>query len=167
MNKKEITFYSRLVREAIERIDKKSLSPQFRMFPGGACGAASDVLGTYLDELGFTPIFRVLKYCRIPDQNQSHVWLEYDNLLIDITADQFNNHNQISPVFGFRDSVHVTEDPSIWYNVFDYDPDKDRRKAHYRVFEEFGDPRTVNLIKGDYLKILEQIPKDHWPDSWK
>lgn len=166
MSKKNITLYSQLVRETIDRIELKSLSPQFFQFPGGACGAASDVLGTYLDELGFRPIRRVLKYCKIPEQNYSHTWLEYDNLLIDITADQFNSHKEIGPVFGFKNCVNVTEDKSDWYQVFNFDIGiEDRREAHYRYFEKAGDLSTVNLIESDYLKILNYIPKNHWPKS--
>jgi hypothetical protein len=168
MSKKEITSYCRLVREAIEKIDKGALSAQFQRFPNGACGAASDVLGTYLDELGYKPIVRVLKYSRIPDQNQPHAWLEYKDLIIDITADQFNDNLDIRPLFGFKNPVIVTEDISPWYKVFNYDNDiEDRREAHYRIFEKFGDSRTVKLIENDYLKILGSISKDYWPTSRK
>lgn len=153
------------MREAIERMDTKSLSAQFRMFPGGACGAASDVLGTYLDELGYTPIYRVLRYFRTTGQKQSHVWLEYDNLLIDITADQFNNHPEIGTIFGFKDSIHVTEDHTKWYNVFNYDNGfEERQKSHYR---KFGESDAAILIERDYLSILKHISKDHWPDLRK
>lgn len=157
-----------MFRDTIDEIDKKSLSPQFQSFPDGSCGAASDVLGTYLDELGYEPIYRVLKYCRITEQNQSHTWLEYENLLIDITADQFNDNLKIAPLFGTKKSVNVTEDSSLWYKVFDSDMgDEDRRVAHFRFFEECGDSRAVEMIERDYITILSHIPKKFWPNSRK
>lgn len=164
--KEEIYLYSKLVRDAIDSIELKNLSAQFHRFPKGSCGAATDVLGTYLDELGYKPIYRVLKNSRIPQQNHSHTWLEYKNLLIDITADQFNDHPEIGGVFGFKNKVIVTENGSQWYEVFDYDMGPlDKREAHYRLYDEFGDDHTARLIERDYLKLLNSIPKEYWPEK--
>lgn len=142
------------MRDAIDNIKLEILSAQFHRFPNGSCGAAADVLGTYLDELGYKPIDRVLKICRVPEQNQSHTWLEHDKFLIDITADQLNYAPKIENLFGTKNKVVVTEDVSDWYEVFDYDMGpEDRRPAHYQLYHRLDDEHTAKLIERDYLKI--------------
>ena len=56
-------------------------------FPVGWCGATSRALGGYLLSIGIRPIERVCGY----KAALSHAWLEYENYIIDITADQFDD----------------------------------------------------------------------------
>lgn len=119
--KEEIYFFSKLVREAIDNIELETLSAHFYYFPNRSCVAAAVVLGTYLDELGYTPIHKIFKFCRMPEQIYSHTWLEYNNLLIDITAGQFNGHSEIGKVLDIKSNIIVTENGSEWYAVFDSD----------------------------------------------
>ena len=166
--KEEIYFYSKLVRDAIDNIELETLSAHFHHFPNKSCVAAAVVLGTYLDELGYTPILRILKICRIPEQIHSHTWLEHDKMLIDITADQFNNHSELGKVFGPKCNVIVTENGSEWYKVFDSDiGPEDKEIAHYSWYDAVGDDITARILEGDYLKILNNIPKKYWPERRK
>jgi len=56
-------------------------------FPHGACGDASILLAHYLGQHGFGP-FRYICGRR---GDSSHVWLSDGNLIIDVTADQFED----------------------------------------------------------------------------
>jgi hypothetical protein len=83
----------------------KFLPDPFGAFPEGSCGGASEVLGIYLkDELGIDCIYvSAWNYC---NGARSHAWLEYGDLTIDITADQFGQN----PV--------VVERGSEWHKAF-------------------------------------------------
>jgi len=81
-------------RRAIEASDQEILRPVFHgKFPRGACGDASDLLATYLYEQGVGHFEYVLA-CRGSADNgtlRQHAWLEQDGLIVDITADQFQD----------------------------------------------------------------------------
>jgi len=63
-----------------------------KVFPLGACGV-SDLLGAFLfRELGVCTSMVVGEYCD-KGELKSHTWLTTDDLLIDITADQFKSVN--------------------------------------------------------------------------
>ncbi len=111
-------------RNAVERVksnlsilDIKSLL--FTNFPGGSCERTSTILGSYLLELGYKSIeivnggFSGL---------QRHVWIEIDEYLVDITADQFNSSIEVTDtVFGSKQAVEVTKDKASWQNAFPID----------------------------------------------
>lgn len=103
----QIALASRVFRSAIE----KSLpmgSPIMDGFPYGACDDASLLLAKYLGECGLG----TWTYCcgtRYRDgESRSHAWIEQDELIVDITADQFGE----SP-----DPVVVTHDRE-WHDQF-------------------------------------------------
>lgn len=73
-------------------------------FPNGCCGTVSRALGGYLTSLGYKGINYVCGY-----RNEvSHAWLEYNNCVIDITADQF---------FDCTDSI-IISDTDPFHKVF-------------------------------------------------
>lgn len=87
-------------------------------------------------------------------------------MLIDITADQFNDHSEIGKVFARKSNVVVTGNRSEWYEVFDYDiGPEDKQKAHYGWYDEIGDDTTARMLERNYLKILNNIPKKYCPES--
>ena len=62
-------------------------------FPSGACGDTSLLLGAYLNDLG-EPGYSYAVGCRgshASDTQQTHAWLQRQNLVIDLTCDQFND----------------------------------------------------------------------------
>jgi hypothetical protein len=77
--------YATRFRAAIESCDKRSLPITFERFPRGSCGDATLLLGKYLEESGFGKFNYVLG----ERNGNSHAWLENDEVIIDITADQF------------------------------------------------------------------------------
>ncbi len=54
-------------------------------FPIGCCGNASDILKARLTNIGFKDV----QYKSGWNEGKSHGWLEYRDLIIDVTYDQF------------------------------------------------------------------------------
>jgi hypothetical protein len=99
-------------RRKLDVADKSLLPEPFRDFPKGSCGAAAKTLGLYIRET-------LQIECTLINAGSSnvypwtHSWLEYGNLIIDVTADQF----------GKQPPVWVTTDRS-WHQRFgDSKPD--------------------------------------------
>ena len=76
-----------LFRQAIEQVNisEFSMSPWFKRFPRACCGDASNLLAKYLMVQHGIETTYVCGW----HEGQSHAWLEYNSLIIDITADQF------------------------------------------------------------------------------
>lgn len=169
MNTKEKKFfYSNLFREVIDNNTIYFLDRSSRNFPKASCGFAADVLGSFLYKHGYKPINRVHKLYKY-DRVQSHTWLEYSDLLIDITADQFNDRKTILNFFGKKNKAEVTRNKESWYENFNKDMDKkfpDIRNAHFSYLKA-DCPKLSHKIERDYLKILEFIDEEHWPDIRK
>ena len=77
-------------------------------FPRGACGLSSEFLGKYLIDLGFTNVKRVSGKRNF----ETHAWLSVDDLIVDITSDQFPDG--LSPVY--------IGELSIFHKSFTLDP---------------------------------------------
>ncbi|MDY0190692.1 MAG: hypothetical protein RBR22_08165 [Desulfuromonas sp.] len=87
---REAAGHMRTAIEGLMKADLKKLPVSFEHFPAGACGDTSLFLGAYLKELGcgdFCYMSGDLDEC-------THAWLEGAGLIIDITADQFNDFPQ-------------------------------------------------------------------------
>ena len=87
-----IENYCREVRNAIIKI--KNDSQLFKKFPLGCCRDSSIIIGELLIGKGLNNIYLCRK--EIDGIYPSHAWLEYNDWLIDITADQFGV--EFSPV---------------------------------------------------------------------
>lgn len=73
-------------------------------FPQGWCGTACDMLSKYLEQNGISTAY-------VFGENSNcitHAWLEYEDLIIDITADQFSEIDE---------KVVVTRN-RCWYEQF-------------------------------------------------
>lgn len=90
-------------RLAIETTEKSRLSASFRRFPWGSCGDASVLLGKFLKDQGLGDFTLVVGR----SYDGQHAWLEQDDVMVDITADQFD---------GFAGVIHVGDD--IWRRDF-------------------------------------------------
>lgn len=66
----------------------------FRKFPTGQCGHASDMLAQLLIDNGIGPVRYIngTYYGEDGSVMQAHTWLVVEDLVIDITADQFRYH---------------------------------------------------------------------------
>ncbi|MCP4163865.1 MAG: hypothetical protein GY760_27710 [Deltaproteobacteria bacterium] len=81
------------VRNVLEIIHKELDPPYFKNFPKGTCGDTSDLLAQWLIEKGFDNV-----KCVCGQKNgEPHAWLELNDLIIDITSDQFDDG--LSPVY--------------------------------------------------------------------
>jgi|AntRauTorcE11897_2_1112592.scaffolds.fasta_scaffold06581_1 hypothetical protein len=135
-------------------------------FPDGSCGFASEMLGSFLYEHGYKPINRVHTYCYF-DRDQTHTWLEFENLIIDITADQFNEKEKYKKVFGEKDKVEVTSKKSSWYKTFNMEKgEPEIRNAHFKYFKHIA-LSEANSIEQDYKRIFDYIDEIHKPKNRK
>ena len=91
----EIQLYAEKFRFAIEQCDKKILPVTFRSFPKGSCGDTCLILAKYLDDSALGVFNYILGRIYKDNQNYyTHAWLKQSQVIVDITADQFNNVQQ-------------------------------------------------------------------------
>ena len=94
------TSSSRLIKDFVQKFRRaiqqgKHYLPQwFKCFPQGCCGDATAMLGSYLNDKGFGCFLFIsgelfLNEDGVP-QYKSHAWLKQKELIIDITASQFD-----------------------------------------------------------------------------
>jgi hypothetical protein len=71
----------------------------FRDFPRGSCGDTSILLGEYLSELGYG------EWSYVPGVRgrSTHAWIEQRGVIVDITADQFEDMDEPVIVTTSRD----------------------------------------------------------------
>ena len=141
MNIEAIVKSAASFRMAIEKV-KHTLGVSFVDFPRGSCGDATPLLGTYLINQGLgTFDYRLgTRGCHEDDSWFSHAWLQKDNLVVDITADQFPDITQ---------KVIVKYD-SGWHQTFD---SENEHVADYRIYDQ----RTVSLMGQFYNKIVTEL----------
>ncbi len=82
-------------------------------FPRGCCGDTSVLLAEYLTQNGYTGV-QLISADNGGDERElySHAWLEVDGIVVDITADQFDDYD-IPAVF--------VSDQSDFHDSFDQD----------------------------------------------
>lgn len=123
-------------RSGIVKCKSKSLSITLQDFPRGACGDAALLLAKYLENNGCGKF----QYMLGQKNGYSHAWLQQDDIIVDITADQF--HDQDSPVI-------VTRDDS-WHSEFD---GKIENVADFELYDQ----STATMLKYKYREIVEEI----------
>lgn len=85
MGSEQIRIICQQFRKALEQADN---APSYMSkFPHGWCGCTSRALGGYLASRGYSSLEYVSGYRGM----QNHAWIEKNGLIIDITADQFND----------------------------------------------------------------------------
>jgi len=80
--------------------------PYWTDFPDGCCGDAALLLGMYLANEGFGEP----EYVAGNRGEWSHAWVELGGLVVDVTADQFDDEDQ---------AVVVRAAPSAWHSGFE------------------------------------------------
>ena len=128
----QIKFYSEKFRRALELCPKRLLSIAFQDFPHGSCGDASLLLGKYLEDSGLNDFEYVSgEFYDSDGQYRSHAWLEKENLIIDITTDQFIDRDE---------SVFISTDKT-WHERFKI---KHRRPPEFDAGHLFLDYQQVS-----------------------
>lgn len=129
-------------RKALEACDKRSLPITLQGFPRGSCGDAAVLLGTFLQENGFGIFDYVLGERGRQSNNtwHSHAWVRQKQLIVDITADQFDD----------VDEAVIVTNSSIWHRRF---RQKVLHPADYRIY----DPYTKATLGNVYRQILQVI----------
>jgi hypothetical protein len=81
------------MRAAIEAVPRERLPPSMSAFPAGSCGDASLLLGTYLVDSGISDFEYICgdRGSHVDNTWTSHAWLARGALIVDITADQFED----------------------------------------------------------------------------
>ena len=139
-DKSKIKVFSARFRKAIKQCDSSELPLSLADFPVESCADASMLLGTYFKDRGLGS-FNLIKGKRGEGRSlQTHYWLEKDNIIVDITADQFDD---------ISEEIIITSIDSNWYNSFDKEI---RQEADYRMI----DARDVrNHLSAVYDYILQ------------
>jgi hypothetical protein len=119
-------------RQAIEIAKENMDLEQFKSFPLGTCSDVSVLLGMILMKNGYGHFHLVCG--EIGEQDQTHAWLEKNDLIIDITADQFPE---------IKNKVIISRDSS-WHNSF-----KNINKSPLTIF-------SLNILD-DYEAIFKRF----------
>lgn len=119
--KEKIINISLLVRQSLEMSEKSDHHPYSSFsnadFPSGCCGDTSEVLQVILyNKLGIateyvTGIHYSAEGTSSISNGASHAWLEFDGIIIDITADQFNDR-------GFQNEAIIVTESSSFHDLF-------------------------------------------------
>lgn len=113
-------------------------SPALFQFPRGACGVACDLLAEYLWRHDHGPWRYRWGVAKAP--RGSHAWLEQGDVIVDITADQFEEIT--APVL-------ITTNPA-WHLQFRPGPSK--RLASLAERDLDG-----SMLRADYRRMLDLI----------
>lgn len=114
----------------------------FERFPAGSCGDAALLLGRLLSEHGARDIRYVLGKRRVGDDWGSHAWLTVDGLIVDITADQFED----------MDAPVIVAKTSAWHTG-GWQIERDGLPGDYRKYDE----HTVAQLDALYARLMDRM----------
>lgn len=133
-------------REAIQNCDRTELPLSLAEFPIGSCADASILLGTYFKDNGINGFVLIKGKRGEGNSLETHYWLEKGNMIVDITADQFQ---------GINGDIVITYSNSDLYNTFDRCV---QQEADYRMISA-GNVRAH--LEAVYEYVLEPDKHDH------
>jgi len=110
-----------------------------RRFPSGACGDTALLFGTFLTDRS-VPGFKYVcgeRGRKIDDTWTSHAWLQRDDLVVDLTADQFPDAT----------AGIIVSSPSPWHMQFRTEPGQE---SDFREWSGYG----AELLHPMYSRIL-------------
>lgn len=142
MTTARITELAQAFRSALERIDPKSLPITLQSFPHGACGDAALLLAKFLEQHGHQGFDYMLGY----RGEGSHAWLQRGLLVVDITADQFDEVS--TPV--------IVSACSEWHVALKGEVENSADFTQY-------DARTSAMLAAAYDRICALLPLSFRP----
>jgi hypothetical protein len=125
-------------RRAIERCPRGKLPKSFKRFPHGSCGDSTLLLAKYLERNGHS----AFSYIHGMRGDHSHAWLQRDDLVIDITADQFVDQEQ--PV--------IVAYKSEWHLTFNTDL-KDEQPTDFEQYDQL----KARMLTRAYHAIIQNV----------
>jgi len=143
MEMKRVVEIAWHMRRAIEAVPKNELPLPMSNFPVGACCDASLLLGTYLIECrewGFLYV-RGERGLQADKSWTSHGWLTRDDLIIDITADQFAD----------APAAVIVERNSLWHRNFEW---ANPEPSDFRVWSGIGTEHLHTM----YARLKPALP---------
>ena len=150
MNLSYLTNLALEFRSALLKCDKNFLVGTLRAFPKGSCGEASKLLAKYFKDMDQGVFYYVCGEVINDKKFQSHAWLEKEDVIVDITADQFEE---------IKHPVIVTTNNS-WYKQFG---NLDSREIN---IENYNDNAKVVMLSS-YRTIINNLKKEYRPKSWE
>jgi hypothetical protein len=129
-------------RKAIELIPPEARPIGMQSFPNGACSDTALLFGAFLADRA-VPGFKYIcgeRGSMTDNTWTSHAWLQRDDLVIDLTADQFSD----APA-----SV-IASNPSPWHLQFDTEPGQE---SDFRKWSGNG----ADLLHPMYAKVLSVL----------
>lgn len=130
----------RSFRSALDSSHKR-FGPEFSDFPRGCCGAVAELLAAFLKDEGLGTFAYVSGWRE--DRTMSHAWLEGEGLIIDATADQFEDQ---------QEQLLVTLD-STWHNQFS-------ALRERRADGDFRHIRGAENLHSVYAHVLRKVYAD-------
>jgi hypothetical protein len=135
MQEAQIRGLARRFRRALQEQAPLWRDVSFEHFPRGCCGDTALLLGRFLCDHGAGDVQYVLGTRRLGDSWSSHAWLVVDGLIVDITADQFDD----------VDEEVIVAATSPWH-ALTFQLDGVRRPGDYRQYDGGqGDARLHHL----------------------
>ena len=107
-------------------------------YPRGCCGDASNLLAKFLRDNDIE-----CEYVWGMMGQQSHAWLECDDLIVDITADQFPE---------IKEKILVTTD-RFWHKKF---KGQIRSDGDFENFQSYNKIRLTNIYRNILLRISQE-----------
>ncbi|MGG0793795.1 hypothetical protein ABE137_07285 [Brevibacillus laterosporus] len=137
----QIREYAVIFRKAIQSMPMSEFpkSLYFDRFPIGCCGDSSKLFSKFLSSKGIKAYY----VWGIRDDEYSHAWLEYDDIIIDLTADQFDE---------VHEEVVVTKNRD-WHSQFEI---QNKVALDFEEFEEYNAKRLGAIYKNILNKINEE-----------
>lgn len=143
MRKKEIIQIAKAFRDAFETVGRSYGYP-FSIFPTECCTWASIFIGNFLiEEYGLCPQ-RVYSALHPSPPASKHEWTLLDNIIIDITADQFEDSS---------DSVIVKKE-STWHGKLE-----GSEVCDYSKVSKYDMPHHSHKISDIYKSIKSKVLK--------
>lgn len=148
MSEEELQLIARLgseFRDALEACHHRLPPISFREFPRGACGDTCELLGRFFAENGSDR----WEYVSAWKDDYSHAWLQKQDVVVDITADQFPGVN----------STVIVARSSEWHSGFDV-------RFRWPVGASTGSPEIEHQLNVAYRMICEEIESSKPPSSF-
>ena len=147
---KKIKNLAEAFRSALESVPKYEFSSSlsFTEFPKGCCDDASLLLAAYFSDNSVTGAKRILGLKDGDQSIETHVWLKIDNILVDITADQFNEN-------GYNLEKVIVTESSKFHDSFKVNHSK-TELADFRI--KFKNASNIlSTFAGCYKTIIHAI----------